>query len=87
MEDEFSEFARSLTAPATASEVIVPDDVAMLGFATRGIYVGQGGDVSLKMLSGDTVTLRNMQTGTIYPMRVVQVMATGTTATHLVALR
>jgi hypothetical protein len=39
------------------------------------------------MLSGETVTLAGVLGGAIYPLRVAQVLATGTTATGLVGLR
>ncbi len=87
MEDEFGQFGTGLTTPATASEVVTPDDATNLAYATRGLYVGQGGDIRVTMLSGDVVTLRNIQPGIIYPIRVVQVLATGTTATDVVGLR
>lgn len=87
MRDDYSSYAHNLTAPATASEAILPDDEADLAYATRAIYVGQGGDVSVQLVSGDMVTLANAQSGTLYPMRVRRVLATGTTADLLVGLR
>lgn len=87
MLDDFSTFTDGLTSPATAAEAIVPDDVETLEFVTRAIYIGQGGDVNVVLKSGDTVLLRNMQASVFYPLRVAQVLATGTTATGIVGLR
>ncbi len=87
MTDEFSHHSDTLTAPASTAEAITPHDTNPLGFVTRALYVGQAGDVALELKSGGVVTLRNMQAGVIYPLRVVQVLATGTTAADLVGLR
>lgn len=86
MTDDFSHFSESLTAPATAAEAIVPDDVTELAFVTRALYVGQG-DAQVRLRSGDIVVLRNLQAGVIYPLGVTQVLAAGTSATDLVGLR
>ncbi len=87
MTDEFSHHSETLTAPATAAEALMPSDTVPLTFVTRALYVGQGGDVTLRLRSDDVVVLRNLQAGVIYPLRIVQVMATGTTAADLVGLR
>lgn len=87
MKDEFNEHITGLTAPAVAAEVISPSDTENLEFVTRAIYLGQGGDLSVTMKSGDTVLLRGMQAGVFYPLRLSHVRATGTTATDIVGLR
>jgi len=38
------------------------------------------------MLGGETLTFRNLQGGVFYPLRVVKVLATGTTAADIVGL-
>lgn len=85
--DEFENFQESLTSPAVAGEVITPNDVTPLQHATRCIYVGASGDLTARLVSGDVVTLSNVQAGIIYPLRIDQVLATGTTASALVGLR
>lgn len=85
--DDFENFQEGLTSPASGAAPITPNDTAELSFTTRAIYVGSGGDVSLRLIRGDVVTLSNLQAGVIYPLRVDQVLATGTTAGNLVALR
>jgi len=87
MQDDFTGHTDGLTSPATAAEVISPDDTLDLAFVTRALYVGQGGDMNVMLKSGDVVVLRNMQPGVIYPLRAMQVLATGTTATDIVGLR
>ena len=86
MQDAFADHAVGLTAPATRPETITPSDATELARATRALYVGQTGNVRVKTTSGDVVTLANMQAGILYPIRVLQVFATGTTAADLVGL-
>ncbi|KIC45463.1 hypothetical protein RA29_20700 [Tateyamaria sp. ANG-S1] len=87
MNDEFKNHATGLSAPARDAEPIIPDDAIDLSVATRALYIGEAGSVQLRMVSGQDVTLANVQAGVIYPLRIARVMATGTTASGLVALR
>ena len=87
MLDEFEGLTTGLTSPASSCELIAPNDGADLTFATRALYVGQSGDVAVRFLNGEIVTLVNMQAGVIYPIRIAQVLATGTTAGNLIGLR
>lgn len=86
MADPFQHHAPSLTSPATHAEPIVPNDSQSLAIATRAVYVGGGGDMRVRMLSGETVTFTGLQAGQFYPLRIVRVLATGTTATGLMGL-
>lgn len=87
MKDKFSTYSAGLNAPASEAEAITPDDQADLPWATRALYVGTTGNVRVTMLSGDTVDLTQLQAGIMYPLRIRRVLATGTDATNLVALR
>ena len=87
MEDDYAALSGTLDMPAVAAAAIVPDDTADLAHATRAIYVGQAGALTVRMVSGDEVTLAEVQAGMIYPLRVARILATGTTASGLVALR
>jgi len=49
------------------------------------LYVGGGGDLKVKMVSGKVVTFVNMQVGFV-PLHVTHVYSTGTTATNIIAL-
>lgn len=86
MSDEFSGHETGLTTPAVRAADIVPSDSVALPVASRAIYVGTAGNVRIRLVSGDLVTLTNVQAGSFYPIRVAQVLATGTTAAGLVAL-
>jgi hypothetical protein len=86
MTDSFSKFARSLTSPPEHGLEVAPSDADDLPQVTRALYVGGTGDVSLRLKGGAALTLPNVQAGSLLPLRVAQVRATGTTATGLVGL-
>lgn len=66
---------------------ITPSDTAGDVFPfPRGIYVGVAGDVTMIMKGkAGSVLFKNMTTGE-HALRPVQIMATGTTATDILAL-
>ena len=84
--DTFRSHSRSLTSPPEHAIAIQPDDAAELLHATRALYVGGGGDVAVQLLEGDVVSLVNVSGGTLLPIRIVRVLASGTSATGLVGL-
>lgn len=69
------------TVSARRAAAITPNDVTTFEEPTRGIYVGGTGNVKVDMVSGGTVTFSNVVAGTILPIQVVRVYATGTSAT------
>jgi hypothetical protein len=75
-----------LANPASRAAAITPDDGIDLDAATRSIWVGGAGDVAVITAGGDTVTIPGALAGTWIPVRATRVLATGTTATGLVAL-
>lgn len=87
MQDDFHDFAPSLSDPPSRGETLMPSDTDNQAFITRALYVGGGGDVRLRLASGDEIILAMAQGGALYPLRVAQVLATGTTATDLIGLR
>ena len=74
------------TICATGVEAITPNDSTVLA-TTRGLYVGGAGNVAIQAADGTTATLSGVVAGTVLPIQVVKVNATGTTATNIVALR
>lgn len=84
--DIFSEYPTSLTAPARNGAPITPDDHADFAQVTRAIYVGQTGSVVVRLPEGGVVTFANAQAGSLLPVRIRGVNATGTSAAGLVAL-
>ena len=85
--DPFQGFADSPTAPAESCFAVIPDDLQDLPRATKALYVGTGGDVTLVALndSGTTV-FRNVAGGSILDVRARAVKLTGTTASDIVGL-
>lgn len=76
--------------PGVLAEEVTPSDAADLTVLARGLYIGGAGDVAVHMRGeegGPTViTYTNLLAGVIYPIAAQRVMATGTTATAIVAM-
>lgn len=81
--------------PAEFAISVTPSDSTDINFngtsaATRGLYVGSGGDVSVEMvgngLADATVVFVAVLTGTLLPIEITRVNVTGTTASSLVAI-
>ena len=73
---------RNLANSAIGGKAIVAD--TPIGFDTRAIYVGVAGNLVIRMAAGADVTLSNVPVG-FYPLAITMVVASGTTATNLVA--
>ncbi len=84
--DKFSDYPTSLTAPARDAAPVSPDDAADLAVLPRALFVGQAGDVSARLAGGQSVVFRNVQAGSVLPVRAARVNATGTTAADILAL-
>lgn len=65
---------------------ITPSDSADLASDAAGIYVGVTGNIVLKTAGETTLTFVAVPAGTILPIDTRRVLATGTTATSLIAL-
>ncbi len=77
----------STSSPARLALPITPNDATDFQYVGKGIYVGGAGDIVVIMANSTTpVTFRSTATGSILPIRVSRVLATGTTATNLVLL-
>lgn len=87
MSDMFSTHTSGLDSPARSAFAITPSDSAAVGVVTRGLYSGAGGTI-VCILAGDAdaVTFTNVPAGVVLPLRIKQVLSTGTTATGLVGL-
>lgn len=77
-----------MAAPSTPrfpdrAEAVTPSDVTE--FVPSTIYVGVTGDVTVQPAGGgSSVTFTAVPAGSVVPVRVTQVLSTGTTATNLV---
>lgn len=65
-------------------------DFNTLSGATRGLFIGSGGDVSVEMsgngLPDATVVFVSVLSGSLLPISVTRVNATNTTASNIVAI-
>ena len=70
------------------AQAVTPSDATPLADGTRGLYIGGAGDVTVIMAQdGKTpITFKAVPVGTLLPIAVNFVMATGTTATNILAL-
>lgn len=87
MNDAFENRADTVSAPATRCVAVTPHDSNALSEIPKGLYVGTGGDLAIEPAGGGgAVTLANVADGSVLPVRVRIVRATGTTAADIVAL-
>ena len=86
MTDSFRRHSRSLTAPPEHGAAVTPDDGRDLAAVTRALYVGGAGDLAVWMADGTLLAFGAVPAGTLLPIRVVRVLATGTSATRVVGL-
>lgn len=80
----------SRSNPATRAAALTKSDSTVIAPATRGLYVGGGGDVAVRILNASgvaaSVTFANVPAGTILPIVCDQLLSTGTTATNVLGL-
>lgn len=72
--------------PARTATAVVPSDTVALNPVPRGIYIGIGGDVTIRPVGSATdVTYRNLTDSSYIAVRASHVRATGTTASAMIA--
>lgn len=76
----------SYAAPASSAVAVTPSDSTALSYVTRWVYVGGTGTLTVIMADGTTCEFQGIPAGTLLPIRVSQVKATGTSATLIVAM-
>jgi len=86
MADLYRDRVLQETAPARKAVAVTKSDTVPLASVPRTIYVGVAGDITA-ILADDTsaVLFKAVPVGP-FPVMVKQIMATGTTATDIVAL-
>lgn len=86
MADNYSSFVSSVSDPARSAGAVTPNDSTDLTNLPKAIYVGTGGSLVVRLADDSTnVTLSNVADGSLLPLRVKRVIATGTTASGIVA--
>ena len=86
MPDKFENHAAGLESPAQHGFAITPHDSSPLVVATRALYVGTAGNIAAVLISGAELTFSNVPSGTLLPIRLAKVKASGTTASNLLGL-
>lgn len=87
MSDPFSGVADAPYAPATRALAVTPDDGIALAETPKGLFVGTGGNITMRGLNGLADQLwKNVPSGTVLPFRALYVRATGTSAGDILAL-
>jgi hypothetical protein len=84
--DTYTTYQAGLDSVYTNAAAISTSDTVDLATASRAIYCGSVGDITATMLGGGDVLFKAVPTGTLLPIRVTRVKATGTGASQLVAL-
>ncbi|MFD1034536.1 hypothetical protein ACFQ15_07725 [Sphingomonas hankookensis] len=86
MPDPFPCHGDSPDAPSRAPYLVTPSDSTDLPVIPKGLYIGTGGDVTLRgMNAAGDVTYRNLPDASYINVRAQYVRATGTTATDIIA--
>jgi hypothetical protein len=85
----YQKLQASQAVPVTKSDtVLIPNPGSSDGNNNRGcvLYVGTTGNLKVLTAAGDTTTFIGVPGGTFFPVQVLQVFATGTTASNIIAL-
>lgn len=87
--DRYRGVPPGVDGPYTNGIAVTPDDGQMLPAVCRGVYVGVAGDLAVLLRDdapGGAVTFKAVPAGSVLPIWVKQVLATGTTATSILGL-
>ena len=76
---------RNIDHGQLSAATITPSDSTTFK-QSRGLYIGGAGNVAVTMADGTAMTFNALAVGVVHPLSVIQVKATGTTATNIVAL-
>lgn len=87
MADQFSGTLDSVSSPATRAVAVVVHDVNPLVDIPKALYVGTGGNLTMRGVNGSADQLwKNVQSGAILPFRAQYTRVTGTSAADILAL-
>jgi hypothetical protein len=86
MADPFAAYKGGVFESALRHAVVTPDDNADLPVVPRGLRIGTGGDLRMRDADGTDLTWTNVASGSVLAFRARRVLATGTTASDILAL-
>jgi hypothetical protein len=78
--------AEQLSDPVSSAAAITPSDSTPLTQIPKAIYVGVTGDITMQLKSDSASVLFKAVPVGVLPVRPLQVFATGTGATNILAL-
>lgn len=84
--DDYQSWVTPPPGPCRHAVAVTPSDTTPLSDVSRALYVGGTGTLTAIMQDGTTVEFQAIPVGTILPICVSQVKATGTTASLIVAM-
>tara|TARA_B110000008_G_C16718987_1_gene463972 strand:- start:451 stop:720 length:270 start_codon:yes stop_codon:yes gene_type:complete len=71
----------------SVAEAISPDDRNDLDLTGSNLYIGTGGDLKVDTIDGQTITLKNIPSGTMMNwIKVKRIYSRGTTASDIVSI-
>lgn len=77
-------------APSRRLTAVIPHNETKLPLDTKALYIGTGGSLTVQAQNdpdGTSVTFTNLPNAYILDVRALRVLATGTTASNIIALR
>ena len=86
MPDKFAGQPDGLTIPCNDGMAVTPSDVTVFDQPSKLLYIGDAGSIVVRTIAGTTLTFSSVADGTLLPLRVDQVLATGTLATGIFIL-
>ena len=84
--DLFPNYMQPFGQPYTHAEAVTPSDTVDLTNISMALYVGTAGALTVITSRGETVAFGAVTAGSVIPIRVSRVKATGTAASNIVAL-
>jgi hypothetical protein len=80
MVDLYAGSGGDLQSPASHAAAVTPSDSTPLAFASKRLWIGSAGNVTLITVGGETVTYTAVPAGSYLQVRASYVKATGTTS-------
>lgn len=75
-----------LTSPYNDAAAVTPSDSTDLANTTRALYIGSQGTITVRMAGSGNDVQFHLEKHEMLPIRVIRVLATGTSASNIVAL-
>jgi hypothetical protein len=85
MLDKFGDQSVGLESPIIDAVAVTPNDTTDLAARPRSLWIGGDGDIAVQMKGSDTVVVFKNTFG-LMPIRPDRILASGTTATDILAL-